>query len=316
MYYIDKKSNDGILSIILKNEISGESAEIIPSLGGNVNRLLLEKEGKLFSILKIKDKHADFEGHNIFNGAKLFPFPNRINQGKYVFEDIEYQLNKNYHEENNACHGFIYDKKFEVLMQDVDEKHAEIKLGYEYNGESQGYPFRFKIELTYRLENKSGFICTTKVINKDAKSLPLGDGWHPFIQINKCVKDLKLKFHSEKIFKVNDNLIPTGETEFYDEFFNGKKIKDATFDDCFMLKKNGNKHFSEIYSESENIKVLLWQETGVNKYNYLQLYIPPERDCIAIEPMTCAPNCFNHKEGLIILNSGEVFEASFGIKIE
>jgi aldose 1-epimerase len=36
-------------------------------------------------------------------------------------------------------------------------------------------------------------------------------------------------------------------------------------------------------------------------FKYLQVYIPPNRNCIAIEPMTCPANAFNSEKDLIIL---------------
>jgi len=57
------------------------------------------------------------------------------------------------------------------------------------------------------------------------------------------------------------------------------------------------------------------QETGKYKYNFLQVYTPPHRKSIAIEPMTCAPNAFNNEQGLIILAPFESFSASWGISM-
>ena len=58
----------------------------------------------------------------------------------------------------------------------------------------------------------------------------------------------------------------------------------------------------------------IWQETGKYKYNFLQVYTPPHRKSIAIEPMTCAPDAFNNKDGLIVLGPFESFYAVCGIK--
>ena len=59
----------------------------------------------------------------------------------------------------------------------------------------------------------------------------------------------------------------------------------------------------------------MWQEAGPGAYRYLQVYTPPGRESIAIEPMTCAPNAFNNGMGLIRLDPGEAFTASFGISL-
>ena len=56
----------------------------------------------------------------------------------------------------------------------------------------------------------------------------------------------------------------------------------------------------------------MWQETGTNKYNFLQVYIPPSREMIALEPMTSNIDAFNNKDHLIILEPGKKWSASFG----
>ena len=50
-------------------------------------------------------------------------------------------------------------------------------------------------------------------------------------------------------------------------------------------------------------------------FNYLQLYIPPDRSSIAIEPMTCSVDAFNNGDGLIILEVAEVIKASCGFEL-
>jgi aldose 1-epimerase len=53
----------------------------------------------------------------------------------------------------------------------------------------------------------------------------------------------------------------------------------------------------------------------MNKYNYVVLYIPPDRNSIAVEPMTSSIDAFNNKEGLIILKPEEFWSASMGFSL-
>ncbi len=48
-------------------------------------------------------------------------------------------------------------------------------------------------------------------------------------------------------------------------------------------------------------------------YEYVQLYTAPDRNSIAIEPMTCEPNAFNNKMGLKILAPKESLRSHFTI---
>ena len=104
---------------------------------------------------------------------------------------------------------------------------------------------------------------------------------------------------------VDENLIPTGERKPYPKFSNSSLIGNTCLDNCFYLKSKENKHWIEIYDPQQDIRLVTWQDAGEQKYNYLQIYIPPERKSISIEPMTSNINSFNNGEGLLILEPGK-----------
>jgi aldose 1-epimerase len=56
----------------------------------------------------------------------------------------------------------------------------------------------------------------------------------------------------------------------------------------------------------ENEKYTLIVQSN-KEYPYLQLYTAPNRKSIAIENLTAAPNCFNNKMGLHIMQPQEVW---------
>ncbi len=57
----------------------------------------------------------------------------------------------------------------------------------------------------------------------------------------------------------------------------------------------------------------IWQEVGDGKYSFLQVYTPPTRDSIAFEPMTCAPDALNNKQGLIKLAPEKSVSIKWGV---
>ena len=88
------------------------------------------------------------------------------------------------------------------------------------------------------------------------------------------------------------------------------------FDTCFEIKpgKDGIQT-TELHDEEAGLTIQLWQETGENKYNYIQVFIPPDRSSIALEPATCNINAFNNLEGLITLKPEETYEAAYGVRL-
>ena len=92
-------------------------------------------------------------------------------------------------------------------------------------------------------------------------------------------------------------------------------IGNREFDNGYELSEEDMVAVTLLFCPERDALVALWQETGDRKYNFLQVYIPPDRCSIAIEPMTCSTNAFNNKEGLIILKPGEKFEAAYGVRL-
>jgi len=301
----------------IRNETTGEYVVIIPGFGATLNEVVLKKGDSLHSFVDGCDSYEDLltEGKLKFKGPKLFPFPNRIKDGKYSFEGKDYQLRKNFVSQNHAIHGLLIESNFKIIGKNIEYEKATVQLEYISEGQDQGYPFKYKLSVDYSLSS-DGLSCKTIVSNNSSTNIPIGDGWHPYIQLEAQLDNLKLQIPSCSRLETDNRLIPTGNIFNEERFKKPEQIKDTCFDDCFMIE--GKESIAEIhlFNEEKNIEMILWQENGKGKYGFFQLYIPPNRKSIGIEPMTCAPDAFNNKLGLIILRPGDLTEFSFGIKIK
>ncbi len=316
MFEILKENLFGIEQLKIINVKTQEYITIIPNCGGLVNELVLGKSGKNYSIIDGYTSAEDLAEYKMHKSSKLIPFPNRIKDGKYVFAGKNYQLPINHPAENHAIHGFIYDKKFKVIDAEITENEASINLECIYNGDIEGYPFKFLIEMIYTFTADDGFNCQTLVQNIDDTSMPFGDGWHPYFKFNKKINKILLKIPSNKKTEVYDRMIPTGKIIQFDQFSELTKIQNIELDTGFRIENQDAIVETEILDQKSNEKIIVFQETGNKKYNFLQVYIPPSRESIAVEPMTCNIDAFNNKDGLIILEPGEVFEANYGVRLE
>jgi aldose 1-epimerase len=97
---------------------------------------------------------------------------------------------------------------------------------------------------------------------------------------------------------MDETMIPTGKIKVENDFEAGKKIAGSHFDDCFLL--DPNKPTIELSYQNKTILIQPKQH-----YPYLQIYTPEDRSSIAIENLSGAPNCFNNKMGLQILEPQE-----------
>jgi aldose 1-epimerase len=313
LFAIDVVQKTNSSEVIIKNNSTNEFVTIIPEYGGRIKELQLSNGEKNISILKKVTRIDSDSRDDIFANAKLSPFAGRIKGGRYFFNNSKYNLVVNYPEEDNACHGFNYDKKFILTDKVISETGASCKLVYRYEGENEGYPFNYLMEIIYVLSAADGLTITTKIINKSGKTIPLGDGWHYYFDIGVKVDDLELKLDVSDIFELNPKNIPTGNKESFSDFKTPSKINDKFFDSCFKVNSSNGKAVTKLISKEHKIHLNIWQEMGIDKYEYLVIYTPPDRKSIAIEPMTSNVNAFNNGEGLIQLQPGREFISSCGI---
>lgn len=313
MYTITTENFFGIEKIKLSNPATGEYLSLIPSFGGNINELVLEKSGQLHSITAGDTALETLSGikTNYYRGAKLSPFPNRINRGKYNFDGKKYQLDKN--APPHALHGLCWNLPFTVKKQICSDSSATLTLSATYQTLHNGYPFQYHIEIEYILAEHN-FTCLTRLSNTSKHSIPIGDGWHPYFTTGSQVNTLKIHLPVHKQLELKA-LIPTGSYSSEQLFLTPTLLGNRSLDNCFELDNSGGIAETRIIDEMRNISIVVWQKAGANGYNYLQVYTPPDRKSIAIEPMTCAPDAFNNGKGLITLLPQEYIELSFGIRL-
>jgi aldose 1-epimerase len=201
-----------------------------------------------------------------------------------------------------------------MVAETKDEASVAVDLKYHYDQDVPGFPFCFSVLINYEFSEK-GFQCETRITNDGLVQMPVGDGWHPYFKTNGLIDDIWLQLPSQEFLEVNGRMIPTGRMLQLDTFVDLAPIGHQEFDICFVLPQNKTRVCARLYDPIQNLRICLWQETGEIKYNYLQVYIPPARDSIALEPMTCPADAFNSKQGLIILDPGQHFQAIYGVSI-
>lgn len=295
----------------IANITTNEKVVVIPEFGANIMEIVLSKNSKLFSILDGDTGYNELLSNCCYKGAKLIPFPNRINNGEYKFGGGKHKLYINQKDENNAIHGLVYNKPFIVNNIIESKSAATLNLEYSYNSSNEGFPFSFELILQYTLSN-NGLDINTSVVNTGYSNMPFGDGWHPYFRLNRKVDDLYLQIPSNKRIIIDSRMIPTGKIITDERFEKINKIGSYDFDDGYIIEGN-NRAVTKIVSIEENVAISVWQDSDYDSYNFLQIYIPPHRNSIAIEPMTCKTDAFNNNDGLIILKPNHKFKGSYGV---
>ena len=255
-------------------------------------------------------------------GDVLIPFPGRVRDGRYTFEGQTYQMPLNDKDGPNAIHGFVRLVPWNVIEQTQQKVMFQISQSADAHA---GYPFALNVIVGYGLTEAGGG-CFFEIENKSDKPAPVAAGFHPYFTVGSehiDVDTLTLPFASMLEMA---NLLPTGNVLPVDDtpfdFRKPKPIGSTQFNTCYLNPQRDAEHMIRIRLAAPDTgrTVTIWMD---HAFNYVVLYsgdpLPDShrRRALAIEPMTCASDAFNHPEwGLVTLAPNETLYGSWGVTIE
>lgn len=314
MFATEVGNENGFDKIVLRDTITKTFVDIIPSCGAILHSFSIVHNHSFLNVIDHYESAEDFSlnvSSKGFKSCKLSPFACRINNAAYRFGEKEYSIEK-FILNDSALHGLLYDAEFAVMDQYSDEASAGVALKYSYTGNDKGYPFYYDCIIAYHLKKDNELTIVTEIINKDKGLIPIQDGWHPYFKLGGKIDNLQLEFQSKEILVFNEALIPTGEMLPYQEFSSLRKIDNTCFNDCFTLNFAKGQPLCVLRDTEHRIQIEFRPD---KHYPYLQIYTPPDRNSIAIESLSAAPDAFNNKMGLIILQPGEniIFATTYKI---
>lgn len=283
---------------------------IVPGCGACMTDLVLQ--GK--PILDGCKTPVEASVNNWGKSSMLFPFPNRLREGRYEWggEILEFPVNDP--ATGTALHGLGMDKPIELIGYELGENDATAVCQFQSKGEFPYYPFPFTFTAVFKIEYPGQLTMTLAFRNDGDRALPAGLGWHPYFHLGcEQIKDIELRLPACQLVGIDAAMIPTGKRYAYDDFAVLSKIGTTVLDNCFAL--NAEAGFAETLIRSESHQLRFWQETGPGKYNFIQVFTPAHRGSIAIEPMTCNIDAFNNREGLAVIEPGTEIRAKFGMDL-
>lgn len=155
---------------------------------------------------------AKAEMNNGFKSAKLSPFVCRLREGKYQFDDRDFRI-EGFHLNGHAIHGLLCHAIFELTDKGADQDKAWASLTHEYKGTDKGYPFPYRIVITWTLYKNHYLAVTTSATNLHNGIIPFADGWHPYFATDTGIDSSILSFNTNRKLVFDDELLPTGAEE-------------------------------------------------------------------------------------------------------
>lgn len=251
-----------------------------------------------------------------YRGVICAPWPNRLADGRYVFDGREFQAEVNEPERGTALHGLVFGALWE--LQDLTD--ASVRLGARI-APGRGYPGELDVSVQYEL-HADGLRSTVRAENIGANAAPYGVCPHPYLVAGAApLDDWSVQIPATEFMEVTpDRLLPRGMAgveghEF--DFRAGRVLGAVEIDHAFtgLIAAEDGLAAVRVYDPSGTGVELEWDR----QWPWLQIHTAdkpagPTRLGLAVEPMTCPPDAFNSGTDVIRLAPGQSHEASWTIR--
>jgi aldose 1-epimerase len=252
------------------------------------------------------------------HGAPLIPWPNRLADGRYRFDETDYQVAVTDPATHTAIHGFMRWRGWAA----VERSASHVVMGARLFA-LEGYPFALDLRVGYELTD-AGLTVATTAKNIGERACPYGCGQHPYLSpgeglIDACLLEAP---GTTRILTDEERKLSIGREDVrgtaYD-FATQRLLADQRIDDPFTdLARDDVGNATVALSTPDGARVELWMD---ERYSFLELYtgdtLDParRRRGLAVEPMTCAPNAFQTGEGLVRLQPEESLTSRWGVRL-
>lgn len=183
-----------------------------------------DRKGKLADVVLGFETLDGYLGEHPYFGAIVGRYANRIGQGKFTLNGVEYKLAVN--NGPNHLHGGI--KGFDKVLWKLEDIKAEsdkafVKLSYLSKDGEEGYPGNLECSVTYTLtkDNELKISYEAKTDKATVINLTNHAYWNLAGQGNGDVLGHELTLNADKFTPVDKDLIPTGQI---------KSVKDSPMD--------------------------------------------------------------------------------------
>ena len=267
---------------------------------------------------KYLETDNDSFGNNSFKlgGAILLPYPNRIRgtlskDGMTLETTIDGQQvtlpanwkGKNPGAEVHAMHGLIFSSDFKDVKHENGPKESTVSAVLHAGNFGGHWLSDTDVYVQMTLKNDAiDIVVTTKNVGKEP--LPMAIGAHPYFEFPSGDRtQARLHVPAEKRALVDnyDNVFPTGQIESvkgtpYDfTAADGKPLGSMFLDDCFtdLQRDPEGRVVVNVTDPAANYGVHIM---GLSPdINAIQVYAPPDKDFVAVEPQFNLGDPFNKK---------------------
>ena len=232
-------------------------------------------------------KSSDFTGTPV-----LYPTPNRVKEGVFVFRGKVYNQVKR--GRRVLEHGLVYDEPWELVGANASQTEALLSARILWSPDSRlfcAFPFPHSLMLTFRLMDGAIEIAY-KITNLGAHEIPYGFGLHPYFQKRSGESNTLISLPVEQVMEATPELLPTGNLQavkgtIYD--LNAPTpIGSLDLDHVFL--RAGKDSAARIYYANQGLHVSI---QASNDFSHYVVYSPQGMPYFCLESQTCSTNAHN-----------------------
>ncbi|RZJ70234.1 aldose 1-epimerase family protein [Flavobacterium sp.] len=266
------------------------------------------KGAELSSFLSPDGQEYIWNGNPAFWGKHspvLFPIVGTLKNDAFTYKGKEYQLSR---------HGFARDMDFSLTHH--SENQAVFSL--QFSAETlEKYPFRFWLQINYRLLNNT-LLIGYSVINEGESKMPFSLGAHPAFALDGNFEEYSLEFDkgdSIKATLLENDLLSEKTKTIALENHRLKLDYDLFANDALILKNIASKKLSILKNGREKLTV------EYDDFPHLGLWTKQDAPFLCIEPWfgysdkLVASGNILEKESIQILEAEAVFNTNFTIEV-
>lgn len=237
-------------------------AEVL-DYGATIRSVLVpDKNGRLADVVLGYDSVKEYEENDGYLGATIGRVGNRIKEGKFTLNGVDYTLAIN--NGPNHLHGGI--KGFDKVVFESEEKENSVLLSYLSVDGEEGYPGNLKVNVEIGLSEKGIYLEYTAETDQDT-IINLTN--HSYFNLNGegKVLDHTLMLNADKFNMGDGDCLPTGELLSVEntvmDFRIPKKIGDGVDSDEPCVKLSGG-YDSNFVLNGNPAAVLKGDKSGIS----------------------------------------------------
>jgi aldose 1-epimerase len=246
-----------------------------------------------------------------FSSFPLIPFSNRIAGATLRWHGRAYPLRRYIPELPHAIHGNGWRRAWSVLER--ESARATLELVHDAAGErAREWPFPYRARQRFELTDKA-LTLTLAIENIGDTPFPFGVGWHPYLPRTAATV---LGFAAAAVWQTDRTVLPTQLEAVPAQwtFTPPRPIAGTTLDHCFV----GWQAPATLRWPERELRATMDADSACT---HLIVYVPPERDYLALEPVTHMTDAFNRADagqrdtGTRVLAPGEGFSCTMHVSV-